>query len=179
MQNIKKGLEIMRVVSVKYSSPNSVSGRFPRITRAILSKNFPGFAYYAATAPNLNTDGSLGEIAAIDSENIKPFLRLFDTGYNVFFSLLLGIAFCVQWSIHESLVWRTESVWLSILQRWSWKIANIVEDNICFLNVPHLLQSRELLETEEWDFCNNTATDSNYAPFKQRCKETATLFVAW
>ena len=85
MQNIKKGLEIMRVVSVKYSSPNSVSGRFPGFTRAILSKNFPGFAYYAATAPNLNTDGSLGEIAAIDSENIKPFLRLFDTGYNVFF----------------------------------------------------------------------------------------------
>ena len=83
-QNIKKGLEIMRVVSVKYSSPNSVSGRFPGFTRAILSKNFPGFAYYAATAPNLNMDGSLGEIAAIDSENIKPFLRLFDTGYNVF-----------------------------------------------------------------------------------------------
>ena len=85
MQNIKKGLEIMRVVSVKYSSPNSVSGRFSGFTRAILSKNFPGFAYYAATAPNLNTDGSLGEIAAIDSENIKPFLRLFDTGYNGFF----------------------------------------------------------------------------------------------
>ena len=96
MQNIKKGLEIMRVVSVKYSSPNSVSGRFPGFARAILSKNFPGFAYYAATAPNLNTDGSLGEIAAIDSENIKPFWRLFDTGYNVFFSLLLGIAFCTQ-----------------------------------------------------------------------------------
>ena len=96
MENIKKGLEIMRVVSVKYSSPNSVGGRFPGFTRAILAKNFPGFAYYAATAPNLNTDGSLGEIAAIDSENIKPFLRLFDTGYNVFFSLLLGIAFCVQ-----------------------------------------------------------------------------------
>ena len=94
-QNIKKGLEIMRVVSVKYSSPNSVSGRFPGFTRAILSKNFPGFAYYAATAPNLNMDGSLGEIAAIDSENIKPFLRLFDTGYNVFFTSL-GIAFCAQ-----------------------------------------------------------------------------------
>ena len=86
MQNIKKGLEIMRVVSVKYSSPNSVGGRFPGFTRAILAKNFPGFAYYAATAPNLNMDGSLGEIAAIDSENIKPFLRLFDTGYNDFFT---------------------------------------------------------------------------------------------
>ena len=94
MQNIKKGLEIMRVVSVKYSSPNSVSGRFPGFTRAILSKNFPGFAYYAATAPNLNTDGSLGEIAAIDSENIKPFLRLFDTGYNVFF-LINSVISCL------------------------------------------------------------------------------------
>ena len=94
MQNIKKGLEIMRVVSVKYSSPNSVGGRFPRITRAILAKNFPGFAYYAATAPNLNMDGSLGEIAAIDSENIKPFLRLFDTGYNVFFHFFRHCFLC-------------------------------------------------------------------------------------
>ena len=85
MLNIKKGLEIMRVVSIKYSSSNSVGGRFPGFTRAILAKNFPGFAYYAATAPNLNMDGSLGEMAAIDSENIKPFLRLFDTGCNVFF----------------------------------------------------------------------------------------------
>ena len=79
MKNIKKGLEIMRVVSVKYSSPNSVSGRFPGFTRAILAKNFPGFAYYAASAPNLTMDGSPGEIA-VDSENVKPFLRLFDTG---------------------------------------------------------------------------------------------------
>ena len=84
MKNIKKGLEIMRVVSVKYSTPNSVGGRFPGFTRAILAKNFPGFAYYAATAPYFNTDGSLGEIAAIDSENIKPFLRLFDTSNSAF-----------------------------------------------------------------------------------------------
>ena len=84
MENIKKGLEIMRVVSVKYSSPNSVAGRFPGFTRAILAKNFPGFAYYAATAPNFNSDGSLGEIVAIDSENVKPFLRLFDTSTSAF-----------------------------------------------------------------------------------------------
>ena len=88
----------MRVVSVKYSSPNSVGGRFPGFTRPILAKNFPGFAYYAVTASNLHMDGSLGEIAAIDSENIKPFLRLFDTGYNVFSTSFRHRYLCAQWS---------------------------------------------------------------------------------
>ena len=74
----------MRVVSVKYSSPNSVSGRFPGFTRAILGKTFPAYAYFGATAPNANMDGSLGEIASVDSGDIKMFLRLYDTGSGYF-----------------------------------------------------------------------------------------------
>ena len=74
-KHIKKGLEIMRVVSVKYSSPNSVSGRFPGFTRAILAKSFPAYAYIGATAPSLVSD-SLGAITTLDSGNIKMFLRL-------------------------------------------------------------------------------------------------------
>ena len=70
----------MRIVSVKYSSPNSVSGRFPGFFRAILAKSFPAYAYIGATAPSL-VDGSLGEISTLDAENIKLFLRLYDTGY--------------------------------------------------------------------------------------------------
>jgi hypothetical protein len=69
----------MRIVSVKYSSPNSVSGRFPGFSRAILAKSFPAYAYAAATAPVLNEDGSFGEISTFNNETLKMFLRLYDT----------------------------------------------------------------------------------------------------
>ena len=72
----------MRVVSVKYSSPNSVSGRFPRFFGAILAKSFPAYAYISATAPNL-VAGSLGAISTLDTDNVKLFLRLYDTGLTV------------------------------------------------------------------------------------------------
>ena len=77
--NIKKGLEVMRIVSVKYSSPNSVSGRFPGFSRVILAKSFPAFAYAAATAPVLNDDGSFGDISTFNNETLQMFLRLYDT----------------------------------------------------------------------------------------------------
>ena len=64
----------MRIVSVKYSSPNSVSGRFPGFSRAILAKTFPAYAYAGATAPKLKTDDSWVDL---DNENIKMFLRLY------------------------------------------------------------------------------------------------------
>lgn len=74
----------MRVVSVKYSSPNSVSGRFPEFfRRKILAKNFPAYAYIAATAPNLvNVSGvlTLGQITTLNTDNTGMFLRLKDTG---------------------------------------------------------------------------------------------------
>ena len=79
MENIKKGLEVMRIVSVKYSSPNSVSGRFPGFSRVILAKSFPAYAYAAATAPSLNDDGSFGAISTFNNETLKMFLRLYDT----------------------------------------------------------------------------------------------------
>ena len=79
MGHIKKGLEVMRIVSVKYSSPNSVSGRFPGFSRGIIAKNFPAYAYAAATAPVLNDDGSFGEISTFNNETLQMFLRLYDT----------------------------------------------------------------------------------------------------
>ena len=78
-ENIKTGLETMRIVSVKYSSPNSVSGRFPGFSRAILAKTFSAYAYAGATAPSLNNDGSLADISTLDADTIKMFLRLYDT----------------------------------------------------------------------------------------------------
>ena len=95
--HIMKGLEIMRIVSVKYSSPNSVSGRFPGFDRAILAKSFPAYAYISATAPNAAMDGSLEDITTLDGDNIKLFLRLYDTGFacfvyfiEIFFLILEG-----------------------------------------------------------------------------------------
>ena len=67
----------MRIVSVKYSSPNSVSGRFPEYTRAILVHAFPAYAYAGATAPSL-TAGTLGHISIYDREVISMFRRLYD-----------------------------------------------------------------------------------------------------
>ena len=77
--HIKRGLEVLRIVSVKYSTPNSVSGRFPGSSRGILAKNFPAFAYAAVAAPVLNDDGSFGEISTFDNETLRMFLRLYDT----------------------------------------------------------------------------------------------------
>ena len=77
--HIKKGLEVMRIVSVKYSPPNSVSGRFPGFSNGILAKSFPAYAYAAATAPVLNDDGSFGEISISNNETLTMFLRLYDT----------------------------------------------------------------------------------------------------
>ena len=67
---------------MKYSSPNSVSGRFPGFFRAILAKSFPAYAYISATAPNL-VASYLGAISTLDTENVKLFLRLYDTGLTV------------------------------------------------------------------------------------------------
>jgi len=69
----------MRIVCVKYSSPNSVGGRFPGFSRAILAKNVPAYAYISATAPDVKADGSLGEISSIDTGSIRMFMRLYDT----------------------------------------------------------------------------------------------------
>ena len=69
----------MRIVSVKYSSPNSVSGRFPGYSRCILARTFPAYAYAGATAPPLTTTGTLGDISTLSNETIQMFLRLYDT----------------------------------------------------------------------------------------------------
>lgn len=77
----------MRIVSVKYSAPNSVSGRFPGFSNAILSKIFPAYAYAGATAPKIDTD------IAIEKEGeevIRMFLRLYDRNEDVVASYMNG-----------------------------------------------------------------------------------------
>lgn len=72
--NIRKSLEVMRMVSVKYSTPNGLCGRFPSYNRAILAEHVPAYAYisykHGATAT--------------EDEAYKPamFLRLFTPSQN-------------------------------------------------------------------------------------------------
>jgi len=81
--HIRKGLEIMRIVSVKYSTPNSVSGRFPEFNSTTLVRCIPAYAYISVTAPNTTMDGSLGDISSVNTETVKLFLRLYNTDKNV------------------------------------------------------------------------------------------------
>lgn len=83
MNNIEKGLETLRIVSVKYSTPNSVSGRFPGFTRAILSKILPAYAYAGATAPSLDGNGKLGAISVQNNDIIRMFVRLYNKSDSV------------------------------------------------------------------------------------------------
>ncbi|KAK3699090.1 hypothetical protein QZH41_000615 [Actinostola sp. cb2023] len=43
--NLREALSVMRIAAVKYSTPNSMGGRFPGYDRAILAQHFPAYAY--------------------------------------------------------------------------------------------------------------------------------------
>ena len=49
--NVKKALEVLEAVSVKYSTPNSIGGRFPGYSRGILASTVPAVAYFAVSGP--------------------------------------------------------------------------------------------------------------------------------
>ena len=49
--NVRKALEILKVVSVKYSTPNGIGGRFPGYSNGIIGRTVPAFAYFAVSAP--------------------------------------------------------------------------------------------------------------------------------
>lgn len=117
-RNIRTGLEIMRVVSVKYSSPSSVSGRFPRYNNRILAKSFPayGAAVIGATAPNAAMDGSLGNITSLENGNLKMFLRLYDQGCTCFVYLLWNILRMLLYSVVH---WDNPQLPSSIATHWT------------------------------------------------------------
>ena len=51
--NLQKALDVLKIASVKYSTPNSIGGRFPGYSKGILAKTAPAFAYLALTVPQL------------------------------------------------------------------------------------------------------------------------------
>jgi hypothetical protein len=81
-ENLKKALDVLKVVSVKYSTPNSISGRFPGYSRGILAATVAPFAYLAVSSPSF-ADGAeteLGELGNLATSEAKTFLRLYDLG---------------------------------------------------------------------------------------------------
>ena len=49
--HIKGGLEALRLMAVKYSTPPSVSGRYPEYSNKVLVKNLPAYAYISVAYP--------------------------------------------------------------------------------------------------------------------------------
>ena len=67
--NLRKALAVLRTVAVKYSTPESICGRFPKYDQAILAQHIPAYAYISYVASGANS-GTL--------DKPEMFLRLFD-----------------------------------------------------------------------------------------------------
>ena len=77
VNNIRRALETMRLISAKYSTPNSVNGRFPNYFNKVLIKALlPGYAYTSVS--NLPTTTVQSGITVTDLKRPGMFLRLYD-----------------------------------------------------------------------------------------------------
>lgn len=77
VNNIRRGLEVMRLMAAKYSSPNSINGRFPNYSNKVLIKSaLGGYAYISVNNPPAITAQS--GITVTDVEKPEMFLRLYD-----------------------------------------------------------------------------------------------------
>lgn len=77
VNNIRRGLEVMRLMAAKYSSPNSINGRFPNYSNKVLIKSaLGGYAYISVTNPPATAAQS--GITVTDVEKPEMFLRLYD-----------------------------------------------------------------------------------------------------
>ena len=77
VNNIRRGLEVMRLMAAKYSSPNSINGRFPNYSNKVLIKSaLVGYAYISVANPPATIVQS--GITVTDVENPEMFLRLYD-----------------------------------------------------------------------------------------------------
>ena len=77
VNNIRRGLEVIRLMAAKYSSPNSINGRFPNYSNKVLIKAaLGGYAYFSVANPPATTVQS--GITVTDVEKPEMFLRLYD-----------------------------------------------------------------------------------------------------
>ena len=79
VNNIRRGLETLRLISVKYSTPNSVNGRFPNYVNKVLIKSaLPGYAYISVFHPSILPASTPTGITVTNVTGPELFLRLYD-----------------------------------------------------------------------------------------------------
>ena len=78
MNNIRKGLETLRFMAVKYSTPSSVSGRYPEYDNKAIIKNLPGFAYISVSYPASLPASVPTGISVSSLNDPEMFLRLYN-----------------------------------------------------------------------------------------------------
>ena len=79
VNNIRRGLETLRLIAVQYSTPNSVNGRLPSYTnKALIKAVLPAYAYISVVHP-CNLPSVIPRGISVTSVN-KPemFLRLYN-----------------------------------------------------------------------------------------------------
>ena len=78
-ENVEKALEVLKVASVKFSTPNSISGMFPGYSNGIMSQTVPAFGYFAASAPMIRVShavstGFENNNYSITRKSFSPYL---------------------------------------------------------------------------------------------------------
>ena len=83
VKNIRQGMETLRLMAVKYSTPSSVSGRYPEYDNKAIIKNLPGFAYISVSYP-ASLPASVPTGISVSSLNEpEMFLRLYNDSSSV------------------------------------------------------------------------------------------------
>ena len=79
--NIRRVMETMRTVAVKYSTPSSVNGRFPHyFNKALIETLLPGYAYISVSHPSTlpSTEPKGMTVSALNQAQTQIFLRLYE-----------------------------------------------------------------------------------------------------
>lgn len=80
--NIRRSLDSYQIMAVRYSLPNSISGRFPDYSKAILIVMLPAYSFLSAGRQYLSPDGTLqGVSLGKDEGMVRAFLRLYRRHY--------------------------------------------------------------------------------------------------
>lgn len=79
VNNIRRGLETLRLIALKYSTPNSVNGRFPNyVKKALIKAALAGYAYISIEHPSVLPSVTPTGITVTNVKGAEMFLRLYD-----------------------------------------------------------------------------------------------------